>query len=727
MIGACVSGLGLFTIARFGGIPVPYVSELHTLLWYFVVVVQALEYIIVFFSLLVVLLGYVHVRNRNRHCMLETHGMDMGPIMGWSVGLLVGVANFWLMLYLCRKVLPVIVERWTSDGGRFFTFDTFREIGLAIIPRDRPCQQSEAHPSRSRSNSQLQADNFNIDMAAKIIAVLDALLAGTIAGVIVCGGVPIMDLSALATIWAVPLVNQKLFVMFIYTFVISTCLRVERVAREYPDAREKKEEFIAQLKKTDLGTHLLANIASPHIHIAYSGLAFTFCLSVACGAITASVALWPGLLITIVFLKFAYKSITFIENFLQGIIGKIIRELTGWFSDMSIAMNGYNLQTVILYPRLYLDPHYRKDTFKGVDIGGNDAGFLSMAHGFGVFFLCVAFAPSTCFGVWVALPCFSGTLPLEQAVDLVGMYWWDLLESFLLFWEHLHWDWPEWLNIEALEEFVDEGWTMLLPLLDVLVSNFLDMDLLRLLEASTALLKLNTVLATLKALAAGGIKVWLCIMAMGKAQGGSVHLISFGDCLPSKTDFLGLVVDGLTAGNYTLEEVLRPTKGIAFTLPDLKSGGATAKTLHKRRADPQDLLNAGYTLKELKEAEFKAKELKGLEFEEHGTRRKIGFEDLIADPPCSAEDFIADPDCSSAMLKFGAAQLKSAGFDAARLKSAGFDAAQLKSAGFDLQELTAAKFTGQQLRQAKFGYMETQVNVTTRIVQDQVGRGSQGK
>ena len=89
-------------------------------------------------------------------------------------------------------------------------------------------------------------------------------------------------------------------------------------------------------------------------------------------------------------MKFTYKSIPFIEHL--PIIGKFIREVTRWFSDMSFATNGYNLKYVIQYPRLYLDPHYRKKTFGGVDIGGNDAGFLSMTHGFGVFFLCVALA-----------------------------------------------------------------------------------------------------------------------------------------------------------------------------------------------------------------------------------------------------------------------------------------------------------------------------------------------
>lgn len=87
---------------------------------------------------------------------------------------------------------------------------------------------------------------------------------------------------------------------------------------------------------------------------------------------------------------------------------------------MATAMGGYSLVKIIQFPRLYLDRNYRK-SFGGQDLGGKDAGFVAMVYGFGVFFLCIALAPSTCFGVWVALPVWCGTLPLDQAADLVVM------------------------------------------------------------------------------------------------------------------------------------------------------------------------------------------------------------------------------------------------------------------------------------------------------------------
>jgi hypothetical protein len=86
---------------------------------------------------------------------------------------------------------------------------------------------------------------------------------------------------------------------------------------------------------------------------------------------------------------------------------------------------------------------------------------------------------------------------------------------------------------------------------------FLDLDLVRLLEASRDLLKLNTVLAALKPAAAGLMKMWcvqisdiqlrarlrlalccrFCISSFFVSQENpSVQLIFFADCLPSKHD-----------------------------------------------------------------------------------------------------------------------------------------------------------------------------------------------
>ena len=106
------------------------------------------------------------------------------------------------MKFVISKLVQLIVELCTKGG-----------------PFANLLRQSTAETlSCSSSTEKAIADKFNdnIQMTATILAILSAIATGCVAGIFICGGVPIMDLSALATIWAVPLVNQKLFVMFIY-------------------------------------------------------------------------------------------------------------------------------------------------------------------------------------------------------------------------------------------------------------------------------------------------------------------------------------------------------------------------------------------------------------------------------------------------------------------------------------------------------------------------------
>ena len=70
MIGAFVSGIGLFSVARFGGIPVPN-SPAGRTLWWSIVFIQVMEYILIFMSLVMLALGYFHVRFYHRDCMYE--------------------------------------------------------------------------------------------------------------------------------------------------------------------------------------------------------------------------------------------------------------------------------------------------------------------------------------------------------------------------------------------------------------------------------------------------------------------------------------------------------------------------------------------------------------------------------------------------------------------------------------------------------------------------------
>ena len=116
MVGAFISGFGLFTLARLGGIPVP-VTFVGSFLWLFIILVQVLEYIVISLSIWMIVLGYFNIRHKYFKCLL-VHSPD----------------------------------QWLSG--------------------------------------------------------------------------PVMDLSAATTFLAVPVINQALFVMFIYAYVISTCLKV---------------------------------------------------------------------------------------------------------------------------------------------------------------------------------------------------------------------------------------------------------------------------------------------------------------------------------------------------------------------------------------------------------------------------------------------------------------------------------------------------------------------
>ena len=73
MIGAFFSALGLFSIARLGGIPVPSSTE-GKVLWFAIVSIQFLEWVLVLLSAIMIVMGYFHVRTFHRHCMFETPG-----------------------------------------------------------------------------------------------------------------------------------------------------------------------------------------------------------------------------------------------------------------------------------------------------------------------------------------------------------------------------------------------------------------------------------------------------------------------------------------------------------------------------------------------------------------------------------------------------------------------------------------------------------------------------
>ena len=84
-------------------------------------------------------------------------------------------------------------------------------------------------------------------------------------------------------------------------------------------------------------------------------------------------------------------------------------------------------------------------------MGGGDANFINMAYGFSVFFVCIAVAPATCYGVWIGLPVILGTLPYSEAEVLIQLYYEELWDLFVSFADavarlQIDWDWPDWFS-----------------------------------------------------------------------------------------------------------------------------------------------------------------------------------------------------------------------------------------------------------------------------------------
>ena len=199
MVGTFFSALGLFTLARFGGIPVPS-TRIHTVLWFAVFVVQVVEYILVLLSAIMTILAYFHVRYFHGACMYRASGES---------------------LYVA-------------------------------------------------------------------------------------------DVAFFATMFALPVINQTLLILFIYAYIMSTCLKVWRATssisnvpsskrkrtkdREYerlseePSPRGSTEEtFKRELVRTDQPWP----IALWHVRIAFLGLALSSVISLLLGGLLISICFYP--------------------------------------------------------------------------------------------------------------------------------------------------------------------------------------------------------------------------------------------------------------------------------------------------------------------------------------------------------------------------------------------------------------------------------------------------
>ena len=112
------------------------------------------------------------------------------------------------------------------------------------------------------------------------------------------GSVPLMDICSILTVLVVPVVVQSLFVLFIYAYVFSTCLKVWNASKgrtRTEGVGDGTEESVARLEdfKRNL-THAKQPypIATIHVWLAYLGLSLTLLISIPTGGLFASMVLW---------------------------------------------------------------------------------------------------------------------------------------------------------------------------------------------------------------------------------------------------------------------------------------------------------------------------------------------------------------------------------------------------------------------------------------------------
>jgi uncharacterized protein YjbI with pentapeptide repeats len=181
----------------------------------------------------------------------------------------------------------------------------------------------------------------------------------------------------------------------------------------------------------------------------------------------------------------------------------------------------------------------------------------------------------------------------------------------------------------------------------------------------------------------------------------------------------GYSLTELKAANFTLAEL----KAANFTAAELKAANFTAAELKAADFTAAELKDGGFTAAELKAANFTLAELKAANFTAAELKADFTLAELKAANFTAAE--LKAANFTAAELKavgftlaelkaggFTAAELKAANFTAAELKAADFTAAELKDGGFTAAELKAANFTLAELKAANFTAAELKADFT---------------
>jgi len=564
-------------------------------------------------------------------------------------------------------------------------------------------------------------------------------------------GSPVADIAGALTLLVIPVINQALMLLFIYSYVISSFLKVfwavrhDRVRHGYMPIESN------QWKTTLPTTDQPFLIARAHIVLAYCGLLVPTILSCATiFGLVASICFFPEFVLMICVIKCTYACVLWMEDdFAQGKHPEVpepgIRMVTGWLRDVSAFrgrhtghrcayLNTFRVLDIIKYPLVLLPGKYREDELgDAADIGGGDADFVTMVYGFGTFFVIIALAPATCYGIWISVPVFGGSLTYAEAFDLVLMYWEELLglcRDFALSIVHLelHWDWPEWFDpvliwhfLQHFDDKIEEVWKTITDRVFGWVL-FLHFDVDDLIVASRVLLEFNSVLAAVKPLVAAFAQLWImssnslasCMQCYSKPH--TLEMILFGECIPGKRQLRESVVkrnlrndkrngmqmkyiinkyrESYSLADYKLVFAVADLKSAEYTAHELRRALFTFKELKRGGFDAASLKKEGFAVADLK-AEYTAHELTGagygiLEisyaFGKHAVMEMLGRSIDAA----SMRQSMSQEELNEHLREEQDIQkLREAGFAASELHGAGVKVEQLREGGFTEDNLEA--------------------------------------
>lgn len=472
----------LFALSRFGGIPVPFLSYTGSLGWALFLVLQVVQYLTVALALLIDVILFLSLRAHAGPCLARSR--------------LLGGAVYVIDVCEARRRPNTTRAREMEPSCCAHAIAPSHIHVLGAPPKRWPRSNRVSVPAR-------QALTFVME----------------------------------------PAVLSKLLILFIYSYVLSTAVKVYLHARDWWRTRKVYEHLGADPNsrsststfKDDLpNTHQPVPFAMAHTLLAYAGMAWTaIAATLTLSIVPGAMVLLPSTLAVASTIIGVYKLVPLVEDAAPRACWtaarertSLIRGLTGWLRDISDAQP--KLREGLQWPRAFVDEGYRRRTVG--DLWGvrfSDAGFLSLCYGLQTFSACLIVGPALCFGVWLIAPMFAlsseSDYGLAEAIFIAGREWSDtkqalhalsirLLHAFVdlihLRLPEIQIDWEAFADVFDLlkafigrpQEAIVEMVNSVLHVLALLATEFSTIEVAQLLAHGRTMLAVNTFAAIMKAL-----------------------------------------------------------------------------------------------------------------------------------------------------------------------------------------------------------------------------------